>query len=280
MEKNVPKTLLPYSVAMSVYDKENAHYLKQSIESILNQTHRTNDFVIICDGKLTPELYQVLKSAKDKYGDVIRIVQPKEKLGTSGCANLSLRLCRNELIGKMDSDDIALPERFEYQVRRMMLHPELDIIGSFIEEFSSETGEAIATRKVPLSSKAVLKFAKRRSPFNNQTMLFKKSVALACGGYDTKLVRCEDYDFITRMLQSGAVGGNIPKVLLRYRVTEGNLERRRNLANTKAFIKVRWNMHRRGFSSLSDFIIPSVMQVLLFALPSKLTGILYKKLMR
>ncbi len=280
MKNNVPNKLSPYSVAMSVYDKEDAHFLKQSIESILNQTHKTDDFVIICDGKLTPLLDEVLKSATQKHGDVIRVFRTKEKLGTAQCANLSLRLCKNELIGKMDSDDIALPQRFEEQVKRMMLHPELDIIGSYIEEFSSETNDAIATRKVPLSARAVMKFAKRRNPFNNQTMLFKKSVALACGGYDAELIRCEDYDFVTRMLQNGAVGGNIPKVLLRYRVTEGNLDRRRNFRNTKAFIKVRWSMHRRGFSSLIDFIVPSVAQLILFALPSKLTGALYKKLLR
>ncbi len=162
----------------------------------------------------------------------------------------------------------------------MMLYPKLDIIGSYIEEFSSDTGEKIAIRKVPLSSAAVLKYAKMRMPFNNQTILFRRSEALSCGGYCDELLRCEDYDFVVRMLMNGAVGGNIPKVLVRYRVTKDNLKRRRNLRNTKAFIEVRYRMLRSGFSGIFDFIIPCGMQLLLFALPSSLTGVIYKKLMR
>ncbi len=272
--------LSPYSVTMSVYGKENAKFLKESIKSILNQTHLTNDFIIICDGELSPELYEVLRSAKEKHSDIIRVIKLEEHVGTAKAANLAIRLCRNELIGKMDSDDIALPERFEMQVRRMMQHPELDIIGSYIEEFDSDTMDAIAVRKVPLSSRAVLKFAKRRMPFNNQTILFKKSIAISCGGYSDELLRCEDYDFVVRMLMCGAVGGNIPKVLVKYRVTKDNLKRRRNFKNTKAFIAVRYRMLKSGFSGLPDFILPCGMQILLFVLPSSLTGIIYKKLMR
>lgn len=272
--------LLPYSVTMSVYGKEDAEFLEESIKSILNQTHLTNDFVIICDGELSHELYEVLHSAQETHSDIIRVIRLKEHVGTAKAANLAIRLCRNELIGKMDSDDIALPERFEMQVRRIMLHPELDIIGSYIEEFSSDTGEKIAIRKVPLSSAAVLKYARMRMPFNNQTILFRRSAALSCGGYSDELLRCEDYDFVVRMLMNGAVGGNIPKVLVRYRVTKDNLKRRRNLRNTKAFIEVRYRMLKSGFSGLLDFIIPCGMQLLLFALPSSLTGVIYKKLMR
>lgn len=272
--------LLPYSVTMSVYGKEDAEFLEESIKSILNQTHLTNDFVIICDGELSHELYEVLHSAQETHSDIIRVIRLKEHVGTAKAANLAIRLCRNELIGKMDSDDIALPERFEMQVRRIMLHPELDIIGSYIEEFSSDTGEKIAIRKVPLSSAAVLKYARMRMPFNNQTILFRRSAALSCGGYSDELLRCEDYDFVVRMLMNGAVGGNIPKVLVRYRVTKDNLKRRRNLRNTKAFIEVRYRMLKSGFSGLLDFIIPCGMQLLLFAFPSSLTGVIYKKLMR
>lgn len=280
MKETTTALLSPYSVTMSVYGKENAQFLKESIDSIINQTHPTDDFVIICDGELTDELYKVLDNAEKLCPDVIRVIRLSEHIGTAQAANLAIKLCKNELIGKMDSDDIALPCRFELQVRRMMLHPELDIIGAYIEEFDSDTGDAIAVRKTPLSSKVVLDFARQRSPFNNQTILFKRSAAISCGGYDAALKRCEDYDFIVRMLSCGAVGGNIPKVLVRYRITKDNYERRRNFRNTKAFIAVRWKIYRSGFSSLTDFLVPCAMQLALFALPSKLTGLLYKKLMR
>lgn len=273
------KILPAYSVTMSVYGKEKPEFLRRSIKSIMEQTHPTDDFIIVCDGELTKELDEVLLQAQEKY-NAIKIVRTKGHVGTAAAANMSLEMCKNEYIGKMDSDDIALPQRFEKQLRRMMLHPELDIIGGYIEEFDSDTGGTIAIKKVPLCNDTVHEYAKRRNPFNNPTLLFKKSAATAAGGYSEDLARCEDYDFVVKMLANGAVGGNIPQVLLKYRITQGNYERRRNFANTKAFIAARWKIYRSGYSSLVDFIIPCAAQVALFLLPSSMTGLIYRKAMR
>lgn len=269
-----------YSVAMSVYGKEQPQFLRQSINSVLEQTHRTDDFVIICDGALTKPLEDVLTQAVGEHPDIIRIVRTNGHVGTAAAANIAIEHCKNKYIGKMDSDDISLPTRFEKQLRRMQKYPQLDIIGSYLEEFDSDTGETEAVRKVPLSSSAIKKFSKRRNPFNNPTLLFKKSAALNAGGYSEELGRCEDYDFVIRMLRSGAVAGNIPQVLLRYRVTKENYKRRRNLANTSGFIKVRWRIYRSGYSSLTDFIVPSLAQLMLFMLPSSMTSMIYKKIIR
>lgn len=269
-----------YSVTMSVYGKEQPDFLRLSIKSIVEQSHRTNDFIIVCDGELTDGLNNVLDDAQREYPDTVRVIRTKKHVGTAASANMALKLCKNEYIGKMDSDDIALPHRFEMQLRRMMLHPELDIIGGYIEEFDSDSGNAISVRKVPLSNDAVHRFAKRRNPFNNPTLLFKKSAALASGGYSEDLARCEDYDFVVKMLADGAVGGNIPQVVLKYRITEENYRRRRNFANTKAFIAVRWRIYRSGYSSLLDFLIPCAAQLALFLLPSSLTGHIYRKAIR
>lgn len=269
-----------YSVTMSVYGKEKPQFLQQSINSILDQTHMTDDFIIVCDGKLTKQLDRVLTEAAKAHPDIIKIVRLKAHVGTACAANIAIEMCKNEYIGKMDSDDIALPTRFEEQLRRMKKYPQLDIIGSYLEEFDSETGSSEAIRKVPLSSDAIRRFSKRRNPFNNPTLLFKKSVALKAGGYSDELGRCEDYDFVVKMLDCGAVAGNIPKVLLRYRITKDNYMRRRNLANTKGFIAVRWKIYRSGYSSLMDFIIPCAAQLVLFVLPSSATSLIYKKVIR
>lgn len=269
-----------YSVTMSVYRKEKPQFLRQSINSILSQTHMTDDFIIVCDGNLTKELDDILDEATQKYPDIIKVVRLQEHVGTAKAANIAIDMCKNEYIGKMDSDDISLPTRFEEQLRRMKKHPKLDIIGSYLEEFDSDTESAEAVRKVPLSSDAILRFSKRRNPFNNPTLLLKKSAALSAGGYSEDLGRCEDYDFVIKMLANGAVAGNIPKVLLRYRVTKDNYERRRNLANTKGFIKVRWRIYRSGYSSLMDFIVPCMAQLVLFALPTSATSLIYKKVIR
>lgn len=270
--------LPPYSVLMSVYDKENPDFLRESIESMMSQTLPPPDFVLVCDGKLTPELDDVVKYYEENY-ECFHPVKLKEKVGTGQCANIGIENCKYEYIVKMDSDDIALPERCERSMYALAKHREIDMLGAFIEEFSSETGEVLSVRKTPVKSDEIKKYARRRNPFNNQTLVYKKSAAHKCGGY-SDIKRCEDYDFVVRMLSSGAVGINLPKVLVRYRVTEDNFIRRKNWTNTKAFISVRWKIHKNGFSGFMDFLIPSIMQLGIFIMPKAFTRKIYNKFLR
>ncbi len=267
-----------YSVLMSVYSGEKPDRFRACIDSMLGQTFVTNDFVLVCDGPLTDELDEIVSEYEEKYS-FFRPLRMKKNVGVGECANAGLAVCRNEYIVKMDSDDIALPERCELSLYLMAKHPGVDMLGAYISEFDSATGEEIAVKKTPIGNAAIRKFARRRNPFNNPTLVYKKSMVEKIGGYST-VRRCEDYDFVVRMLAAGAVGRNIPKVLVRYRVTEGNYDRRRNWANTKSFIAVRWKIHRSGFSSLWDFTVTAAAQLIMFIMPASLTGSFYKKLLR
>lgn len=273
------KLKLPdYSVLMSVYSGEKAEYLKESIESMYAQTHPTNDFVLVCDGKLNSALDKVISDFEERFPESFHPLR-LPKCGVGECANRGIEKCLNDYIVKMDSDDIALSQRCEKQIALMEKKPHLTMCGAFIEEFDTDTGERIAIKKTPEKSSEINKYAKRRNPFNNQTLVFHKWFALKAGGYDT-VSRCEDYDFVVRMLQQGAVGENIPEVLVNYRVSKSNYERRSNWSNTRSFISVRWRIFRSGYSDLLDFIIPCAMQLGIFILPKSLTGKIYKKFLR
>lgn len=277
MERNGIR-LPDYSVLMSVYSGERPEYFRACVDSMLAQTFITDDFVLVCDGPLTPELDSIVSEYENRY-PFFRPLRLPRNIGVGGCANAGLAVCRNEYIVKMDSDDIALPERCEVSLYLMAKHPHIDMLGAYISEFSSDTGKEIAVRKTPLGNKAIMKYARRRNPFNNPTLVYKKSLVEKIGGYST-IRRCEDYDFVVRMLAAGAVGRNVPKVLVRYRVTDGNYDRRRNWANTRSFIAVRWSIYRSGFSSLWDFIVASAAQLIMFLLPRTVTESFYKKLLR
>ena len=268
-----------YSVLMSVYAGEKPEYLRESLESMYSQTYPAADFVLVCDGKLTEKLDETVKEYEDKYPDTFHTVRLEKKRGVGECANIGIDACKSEYIVKMDSDDIALPQRCEKQLSLKRDKPQLDMCGAYIEEFDTDTGEEIAVKKTPVENEQIHRYARRRNPFNNQTLVFKKSFAMKIGGYDT-VKRCEDYDFVVRMLQNGAVGENIPEVLVRYRVSKHNYERRRNWANTRSFISVRWRIFRSGYSNFADFIIPCAMQLGIFILPKSLTGKIYKKFLR
>lgn len=100
--------------------------------------------------------------------------------------------------------------------------------------------------------KDIASYSKRRNPFNRQSVAFRKSFAEKIGGY-SDLKMCEDYEFITRMLQHGAKGQNIPEVLVRYRIDENTVDTRKSWEHTKAFIRVRWIIHRSGYTGFRDF---------------------------
>lgn len=267
-----------YSVLMSVYAGENVEFFRQSVESMLRQSLPTNDFVLVCDGELTEELDEAIAEF-ERNNECFHVYRMEQKSGTGACANYGIEKCRNELIVKMDSDDIALPDRCMRSISVMAKHPEIDMLGAYIEEFDSESGKELSVKKTPIHNSEIHKYSKRRNPFNNQTLVYKRSLAQRVGGYST-IERCEDYEFVVNMLRAGAYGVNIGRVLVRYRVTEGNYNRRRNLANTKAFIAVRWRIFRSGYSSLPDLIVPCALQLFIFVMPTKLTGFIYKKLLR
>lgn len=272
--------LQPYSVLISVYGGENADFFAQSLESLYIQTYPADEIVLVCDGALDKALDDVIAKYNEKFGGRLTVHRLESHGGTAKCANTGLALCKNEFIMKMDSDDVCLDNRAEKQMRYLAEHPDISILGCYIQEFNSTTGEDIATRCPPTENDEIRKFARRRAPFNNQTLVYRKSLALSIGGYSEELERCEDYDFMVRMLMAGAKAANIPEALVRYRVTPGNLNRRRNLRNTKSFIAVRKKIRKMGFSSFTDFIIPCAGQIILFIIPSCITGFLYKKLLR
>ena len=268
-----------YTVSMSVYAGEKAENLAASLESMLGQTLPCRELILCCDGALTPELDEVVEEYKRRFDGRMRVLRSGGHVGVGACANAALRAARTDIIVKMDSDDISSPERCEKQMRLFAGDPGLDMCGAYLEEFDDETGGAIAVKKAPVTHDEIMVYARRRNPFNNPTFAYRRSAALAAGGY-TQSGRCEDFDLVVKMLMNGARGENIPEVLLRYRVTKGNLQRRRNLANTKGFIAVRYKIYRSGFSTLADFLIPCAAQLVLFLLPAKVTGVFYRKLLR
>lgn len=275
----IRKNLPPYSVLMSVYQKEKPQNLSESLESILLQTVPPDELILVCDGKLTDELNVIIKAFESEYQKIFRSVRLLENVGTGMAANEGIKECQNELIAKMDSDDVCVPDRFQRQLMMFLKNPKLDMVGGYIEEFDDTTKEPIAIKKTPISHEEILKYARRRSPFNNQTLIYRKSFAQKVGGY-TDIKRCEDYEFITKMLMAGAVGENMPEVLVRYRVTKDNYKRRKNWSNTKSFIKVRWGLYKARFSSFFDFLVPTTAQLLMFVMPERFTSWAYRKFLR
>lgn len=268
-----------YSVLMSVYRGENPSHFRASIQSMLDQTVPTNDFVLVCDGPLTDELEQVIARYIEEYPGVFQVIRLKRNVGIGQAANIGLKHCKNDLVAKMDADDIAYSTRCEKQLKAFAEHPEVALVGGHIAEFVKEPCFVTSYRKVPLHQDEILAFAKRRMPFNNQTVMYRKSAVLSIGGY-SDLRRCEDYDLYVRLLHHGYSAINIDEPLVYFRLTEDAYKRRGKWDTFKGFILVRWKMYRMGFSKFGDFLLPCLAECVVCLVPTQVKKWIYERFLR
>lgn len=264
-----------YSVLMSLYKKEHPEYLRLALDSMINQTIKPDEIVLVEDGPLTDELYKIV----DEYKDLLHIVVNEKNVGLGLALNAGLKACKNELVARMDTDDISKPDRCEKQLNRFLEKPSLAIVGSHIDEFVGTPDNVISQRRVPTTSEAIYDYAKKRSAFNHPSVMYRKSAVLAEGGY-SDLKRNQDVDLFGRMLFKGYKAENINEALLWFRSSDELAVRRKSWENTKSYISTIKKFWKMGYSSFFDYIKVAVAQTGMYILPIKVQNWVYKKFLR
>ncbi len=269
----------PYSVLMSVYHKDNPEWLKQSIESILAQTVQPTEFVIIKDGPVTPEIGKVLNSYKKKQPKLFNVVQLKENIGLGLALKAGIEHCHNEYIARMDADDYAVPKRIEKQLNTFEKYPELDLVGSNVEEFNGTIDNVISHVTLPEKQQQIYSFAKKRCPFRHPSLLYKKSAILKAGNYRSYHL-CEDYDLYTRLLQTSCKCYNIQEPLTYMRVDKDFYKRRGGIKYLKSILKFKKEQVATGFFSKKDYIVSAMPHIVTCLMPNSLRDWTYRNLLR
>lgn len=269
---------MKYSVLMTVYKKDNPQYLKLAIESMIMQTSIPDEIVIVKDGEITNELQSVIDNIDNK-NIVISQIQLEKNVGLGLALNEGIKKCKNELIARMDADDISLPERCKKQLEIFEKDSNVDIVGCHVKEFTESPDNIVGKRRVPLTNKDIHNYAKKRDPFNHPTVMYKKSKVLKVGGYGNYR-KNQDTELWIKMLYAGCVAQNIDDYLLLFRFDENTYKKRKSWINTKLLIEIRKKAYKIGFSSFGDFIIVSIMQLCIFLMPSAFQKIIYKKILR
>lgn len=264
-----------YSVLMSVYDKEQPEFLEKSIESVVNQTVVTDDFVIVCDGPLKESLSDVLKKMHDKY-PFITIFEREKNEGLGSALSFGLLQTKNEIIMRMDSDDICLPERASIQLPLMN---DFDVVGGTISEFNGSEDNIIGYRCVPLSFEKIYSFAKKRNPFNHPSVMFKKSVILEAGNYQT-LLYFEDYYLWVRVLSCTHKVCNVPNVLVNMRSGVSMRKRRGGKKYRKSLKTLRKYMLKNKFISFPRYLFLNFAQSVFSIASPGIKEKIYKKFLR
>lgn len=268
-----------YSILMSVYDKEKPEYLIQSIESMLNQTLKPEQFVIVEDGMLNQELQNVIDGYKNKDQQLFTILPLKENVGLGRALDEGLKVCRNEIIARMDSDDISCPDRCEKEMHLFEQDSSLVIVGCNIDEFWDDPNEIKCSRIVPSDPEEIRKKIGRIQPFNHPTVMYRKSEVLRCGGYG-KMRRKQDRDLFSRMINMGCKARNINESLLLFRSNADNYKRRKSWAYCKSTIDVTYVIWKRGHCSLTDLAYVIVGQTALFIMPLPIMKFISDKILR
>jgi len=268
-----------YSVLMSVYSKEKPEYFRVAIQSMIGQTAQADEFVIVCDGPLTEELDEVLSWAEEKQKEKIKIVRLPQNGGLGKALNMGLMACKNELVARMDTDDISLSDRCEKQLKAFSDHPEVSVISGVAEEFYEDANEITARRVLPLDHEAIYEFAKKRNPFNHPCVMFKKSAVQKAGGYQ-EMYRLEDYFLWVRMLLNGEKGLNLNDTLLKMRTGAGMYKRRGGLKYISAQIELFSYMMENGMITRMRFLKNVILRTFSGLLPGSIRLLLFRKLLR
>lgn len=264
---------------MPVYVKEKPKYLLLALNSILiKQTVKPTELVIVEDGPLTPELNNLLDQYVKEFPQIVKLFKLEENMGMGYAMNFGLNKCSNEWVFRMDSDDVAVPVRFERQLE-IIRSGKYDVIGAATKEFNELIGDINQYRIMPESHTEIIKFMKFRNPINHMTVAFKKSKAIEAGGYWDKRY-FEDYSLWYAMFKIGAKFYNIQEVLVNARIGNNMFDRR---SGYKYFIyeaELVEIFFKDKFLNYYQYKSILLIKLMVRLLPTRILSLIYQKLLR
>jgi glycosyltransferase involved in cell wall biosynthesis len=199
------------TVVMSVFNGDE--FLSETMDSVLNQTFRDFEFVIVDDGSTdaTPDILSKYALRDSR----IRVLREGKK-GRSAALNLGISLANGKYVANIDADDLAMPGRLEEQVAFMEGNPEVGVLGSAYEVIT-DSGDVIDIIGHPLNDSEIGSVIFRYNPICHSSVILRKDIVLALGGYRSIFEPSEDYDLWLRMSERSRLA-NLHNVLVRYRV--------------------------------------------------------------
>jgi len=269
---------MKYSVLMSVYYKEKPEYLKASIDSMIKQTIKPDQIVLIKDGPLTEALDDVIREYEDN--PIVDVVELKENVGLGKALNIGLEKCRNKIVARMDTDDISIPDRCEKQLLILNQNKDVSVIGTGVAEFIGDPSNIVAYKKVYKEHEDIKRQMKYRNPMNHPSVMYRKEDVILAGSYKHWFLN-EDYYLWIRMLQKGYKFSNINEPLVLMRITDETYLRR---GGWKYFItqkKLFDYMLKNKIINVLEYIYNNVIRFLTTILvPNKVRKIIYLKILR
>ena len=276
---NKIKKFPEFSVSMSVYINDHPSHFRESLMSVVNQSVKPSEIVLVVDGPVNQSIKDVIEDFHKIYSNLI-VIELTKNMGHAVSRQRGIQSTSHDLVALMDSDDISVSDRFEKQLICFNTHPELDVLGGQINEFVDIQKNIVGVRNVPLFDNEIKKYLKKRCPFNQMTVMMKKSSIQEVGGYMHWYCN-EDYYLWIRMLLNGSNFRNLPDNLVNVRVGNEMYARRGGLKYFLSETKLQKLLYQNKIVSFTLFIhnvlVRLIVQVLM---PSKVRGWFFQRFFR
>ncbi len=272
---------MKFSVLMSVYKNEKPENFVEAMDSVLTQTLMPDEIVLMRDGPVPGEMQSVInRYLNGEFGSVFSYYPMEQNQGLGNALKLGVEKAKYDYIARMDTDDIAEPNRFELQTSFMEEHPEISVCGGQIYEFIGSRDNIAGKREVPLMHDEIADFMKNRNPFSHMTVMFKRQDVLAAGNY-IEMHLVEDYYLWCRMLIKGYKFANLPEILVYARTDENMYQRRGGYKYFLSWKAIEKFKLENGITKRPEYMKTLTMRFCVQVLtPNKVRGIILKKFAR
>ena len=261
-----------FSVCMSVYRNDKPDDFLTAVRSIYYQTIQPDEIVLVVDGPIPETVDKAILTLQDEIS-VMKVIRFEKNMGHATARQTGLDAATNNLCAVMDSDDIAVPDRFEK-------HPDVSVVGGIIKEFIGTPDNVVGTRMVPENDADIKDYLKSRCPMNLVTVMVKKDDVMKVGGYQDWYCE-EDYYLWIRLAQNGYKFYNIQDNLVNVRVGEEMYQRRGGWKYFKSEAKLQRYMFKHSVISLPKYLYNVLLRFAVqVMMPNKLRGWVFRTFAR
>ena len=263
-----------FTVLIASYAGDDPDHLRQALDSIFRNSLQPEEVLLVIDGPLPATNWDTVRSFCAHAH--LRLLVEETNRGLCPALNRGLREAKTDWIVRADADDINAPDRFWVLLRGMT--DEFDLVGSAVSEIDSE-GRLVARRAPPLSGSEIRRFMRRRNPFNHMSVIFRRALALTCGGYPDVYLR-EDYGLWAKMAQAGARMRNIPDNLVTARAGTDLYVRRSGWKYAVGEIHLQRLLVKAGIKSVPEAVWDGSVRMLVFLAPLPIRRHIYESYLR
>ena len=262
-------------IILSIYRNDTLHVVRETFQSLFEQSVLDFDILVQQDGPLNPELESYLNTLHTDH-KITALYKRQENRGLAYSLNELIERALQDnyaYIFRMDADDLCTPTRIEEQTNFLDQHPEIDVLGGWIEEFNTDTGSKQVIR-YPQEHASILKHMLRRNPMAHVTIAFRADFFRRFGRYDPES-KNEDFRLWVDAFAQGAQFHNLQKTLVKVRTNNAFYSRRKNTKRALEVMKIKLDATRRFNFGVKGYFF-AIAHYLLFMAPGNIKQLIYK----